>query len=196
VTTPTEIQLAILDELIDASTGREFLPQAVLDEWWANGPPSLDAISGAIAELERRGFLEEALVSYEGEQFAVLKLSAGGRAFWREHNPLAERLSSAWRVEWREAGPGSVVYAPNEDIANAAARELHNAPFGLFDIDLSHKTVVPATYELEDTGDVIAGVRVEYSKRRWFASVLSGIYGSWVSWRLNRLLRRRRRQHA
>ena len=152
-----ELHSAILGALVDSfALNRPSLVEEVIFEWDGAGPPPEKAdVHRAIDDLLRRTWLGATEESDDGRRYTVIRLTDEGKAEWRRRNPLEERLEKAWVAQ------GDVIYAPSEDIADSAARFLYEE-IGSADVDLTVKNVEPWTYELDDTGDVINGVRVEF----------------------------------
>ncbi len=161
-----ELEDAILDTLVDyAPLNREALSLEVIDEWSRDSAiPDAEQVRSSIRDLEERKWLVEREEVLDGERFTAFWLTDAGKAEWRRRNPLAERLPSACFAEG--AGAGWVVYAPSEELADRFIMDLSEMPNRLLEVNVSAKTVSAATYTLEETADVIDGVRVEYPKVR------------------------------
>jgi|SRR5262245_22945872 len=148
------VESEILDSLVESfALTRPSLVEEVIDEWRSSGaPPSVAIVDAAVGELLARGLLRTEEVSDEGASFSVVRLTDKGKTAWRRRNPLEGRLDTAWFAD------GDFIYAPSEEIARQAAREL-GSPTG---IEVATRNLESWTYELDDTGDVIEGVRLEW----------------------------------
>ena len=159
-----DLESAILDALVESFVlNRASLSDEVVFEWDRPGePPSAAEVEASVADLLERGWLEE---------MEVVRLTDEGKAEWKRRNPLRERLHTAWFAQ------GDFVYAPSEEIADRVTRELVEE-FGLRQYDPSTKTVEPWTYELDGSGDVIHGVRVEYRREPSLRRALRDVVGA------------------
>jgi DNA-binding PadR family transcriptional regulator len=151
---------AILDSLVESfALNQASLMDDVIFEWdGPSAPPTTAEVAAAVDELLARGWLRETEESDEGKRYLVVRLTDEGKAEWRRRNPLEQRLDKAWFAQ------GDFIYAPSEELADRAAKYLEE--FGFGDVDVSAKSIEPWTYELDDSGDVIHGVRVEYPRIR------------------------------
>ena len=145
-------------------------------------------MSAAIDALAERDWLRETEEeSDDGERWSVIRLTDEGKAEWRRRNPLEQRLENAWFAL------GDVIYAPSEAIADRAVRTLFE-DIGPPDVDVTVKNVQPWTYELDGSGDVIEGVRVEFPVPRRLVRLWHGLLSLPLALRIAayRLLGRRR----
>ncbi len=168
-----ELDSAILDALVESfALNRSFLIDEVIFEWdHAGATPSAEEVGAAVDGLLERSWLRETHEQDDGERYSVIRLTDEGKAEWRRRNPLDERLEKAWFAQ------GDFIYAPSEEIAENAAKYFRE-DLGLGHAYVSPKSVVPWTYELEDSGDVIHGVRVEYLAVRGVRELLRELLGT------------------
>ena len=174
----------ILDELVVVlRESRDGLVDEISFECTSGDPPSREEIQRSIQELESTGLIEQVTETHkDGSTSIFLVLSAAGKEYWRAQNPLAERLESASYGQPTERG--FAIFAPSDALADKLAHEWSTRtvlPIALIDIDVNDKEVVSATYELEGSGDVIDGVRVEYSRAPRSPSLRTRLARVWES---------------